>query len=135
MTTAPTPTNDLDAGRDRYPALLTELAQLIGQKLGEIGIEPERAAAIGQTVAEHVRQHYGGQLVYITKGASFETRQRWQAMWRDFRGDNHAELARKYGMNIKQVYRVLALMAAEHRKRAQPELQFDAPGAAEETPR
>ena len=84
--------------------------------------DPERAEAVGLSAAEHVREHFGGQVVYVPKDAAFKTKQRWQVMWNEFTGHNHADLARKFGMGVHGVYRVLAIMRAEHRRRAQADM-------------
>ena len=106
-----------DLAGNAYPAMLRELGDTVARQLADVGVDQARAEAIGTTVAEHVRELYGGQLVYIPRGASYETRQRWLTIWQEFTGHNHADLARKHGMNIKQVYRVLAIVGAEMRKR------------------
>lgn len=122
MTAAAEPGAVDDLAGNAYPAMLRDLADTVARQLADVGIEPERARAIGTTVAEHVRELYGGQLIYFPSGASFETRKRWLTIWQEFNGHNHADLARRHGMNVKQVYRVLAIVGAEMRKRAQPGL-------------
>lgn len=113
----------VNAGPDAaYPELLRDLAQLVAQAVQEAGIESARAAAIGETAAEHVRDAFGGQVVYVPKGAAFATRQRWERIWQDFTGHNHNELAAQYGMGVHGIYKVLAIMRAEHARRAQPDM-------------
>ena len=104
--------------------MLRELADIVTQQLLQsvLQADPERAEAIGMSAAEHVREHFGGQVVYVPKDAAFKTKQRWQVMWNEFTGHNHPQLARKFGMGVHGVYRVLAIMRAEHRRRAQPDL-------------
>lgn len=107
---------------DGYPELLRDMAVIVERKLSEAGLETARAAAIAMQVIEEVREHFGGQMLYMPKGQQWERRRVWQAMWLAFDGRNHAWLADKFGMNVVGVYRVLAIMRAEHRKRVQPDM-------------
>lgn len=111
-------------GDAAYPELLRDLAGIVKHELLQCGldIEAEQAEAVSLNVAETVREHFGGQVIYVPKGAAFKTKQRWEQMWTEFTGHNHADLARRYGMGVHGVYRVLAIMRAEHRRRAQPDL-------------
>lgn len=111
---------------DGYPELLRDMAAIVERKLAEAGLEAARAAAIAMNVIEEVRDHFGGQMLYMPKGQQFDRRRIWQAMWQEFDGRNHAQLADKFGMNVVGVYRVLAIMRAEHRKRVQGDM-FAAP--------
>lgn len=108
-----------------YPEVMREIADVVARSLVEGGLQHERALALGEAAAEAVRERHGGTLMYLPKGHTMKTRRRWQALWDEFTGDNHAALAVKHGMNVKGVYKVLAVMRAEHRKRTQADL-FDA---------
>lgn len=107
------------AGDDDYPEVMREIAGLVQRCLVDAGIEPQRAQAIGENAAESVREHYGGTLMYLPKGHTMKTRRRWRAIWDDFTGANHEALARKHGLNVKAVYKVLAIMREYNRKRTQ----------------
>lgn len=60
-----------DLAGNAYPAMLRDLADVVARQLEEVGIDKAQARAIGESLAEHVRQHYGGQLMYFPMGASF----------------------------------------------------------------
>lgn len=107
-----------------YPELLRDLASVVSRELRAIGIEAEYSDAVACTVAEHVREHFGGVPQYWPKGADHQRVRRRRQMWLDFTGDNHAELARKYGMCLQQVYKTLAIARAEHLRRTQHDM-FD----------
>lgn len=109
------------ADADAYPELLRDLADLVASKLVEAGIERERAAAVGETVIEEISVLHGGRQFYLAKNCSVKARRRWLQLWEDFTGRNQAELSATYGMNIKQVYRVLAIVR-EEKRRAGPDL-------------
>lgn len=109
-----------------YPPLIRELAGLVELQLREVGIAPSIAAAISESAAEHVREHFGGVPNYWSKGSTMRQRRRRARMWAEFNGNNHAELARRYGVCLQQMYRALAIARAEHTSRVQPGL-FDKP--------
>lgn len=105
-----------------YPALIRELAEVLTTQLRSGGVEPTSAEAIAEACAEYVREHFGGQPLYWAKGETMRQRLKREAMWAEFNGRNHAELARKHGICLQQVYKRLAISRAEHRARQQPDL-------------
>ncbi len=107
---------------DGYPELLRDMAGIVERQLLQGGLEAQLAAAIAMNVVEEVREQFGGQMIYMPKGELWQRRRVWQAMWEAFTGHNHDELGRKFGMNVVGVYRVLAIMRAEHRKRVQADM-------------
>jgi len=117
-----TATDAAIAAEDRYPELLRDLGNAVADSLTGAGVDPGLARAAAESAAELVRELYGGQLVYVPKGHSMQTRRRWQALWDEFDGSNQMALARKYGMSYQRVYRVLKIMQEQHRKRVQAEL-------------
>lgn len=122
MTAAPTGADAAVVAEDRYPELLRDLGTAVAESLTGAGVDPGLARAAAESAAELVRELYGGQLVYVPKGHSMQTRRRWQALWDEFDGSNQMALARKYGMSYQRVYRVLKIMQEQHRKRVQAEL-------------
>jgi len=111
-----------------YPALLRELAEVVQGELERVDVPAERAAAIAETAAEHVRERFGGQPMYWPKGHTMRAKRRRAAMWADFNGKNHIELAQKYGMCVQQVYKALAQARIEHTGRTQGDLFNGMPG-------
>lgn len=109
------------------PELLRELADEVGRKLVEVGIEAPRAAAIGQTVAEHVRETYGGQVIYIPKGAALAVQRRRDEIYAAYDGTNINDLAHRFGMSAKQVYQNIALKRAEIRRNGPDLFGYDDP--------
>ncbi len=105
-----------------YPELLSDLADRATAVMREAGIDDARAKEIGGKVAEAVRQHWGGQQVYIPIGAGFEITQRDEAMWREFNGHNHDDLVRKYHVSLQHVYRVIRRMREIAREKNQQHL-------------
>lgn len=102
--------------------LLLELAGVVEHQVALAGVEPDRARAIGEAVLDQVRDQFGGQIVYISKGVSEATRRRWELIWQRFTGTNHDTLASEFGISVPQLYRIVAYMRMEERKRRQGRL-------------
>lgn len=104
-------------GDDRYgegyPELLADLADQVGIKLVESGIEIARAAEIGWSVAEHVRQHWSKQSLYLPKGVKYELSRRDMEIFNRFNGTNHAQLARDYDLTPMRIYQIIKAARAD----------------------
>lgn len=102
-----------------YPELLNDIAQQVETKLAALGQPSEDARRMGWEIAEHVRSHFQGELIYIPKGRGFEASQLHQQIWDDFNGHNVPELVAKFNMAEQSIYRVLKFMRARNVKRNQ----------------
>ncbi|MCU0918742.1 MAG: hypothetical protein MUF16_00140 [Burkholderiaceae bacterium] len=108
----------------KHPEFFADLIGIVARALEAGGLDAARACTVAESVAEEVRDQFGGQIVYIPKCAALRTRERWARIWDAFDGRNHGALARQYGMGIHAIYKAIAYMRAEHAARAQPSL-FD----------
>ena len=91
---------------DQYPEILIDLARLVFARAQEYLPAPS-AEALALALAEDLRLKFGGGLIYIPKGEAYERHIRNAAIWREFNGRNHAELARKYGLALAVIYDIL----------------------------
>lgn len=66
-------------------------------------------------MAEDVRRAWGGSLLYVPRGDAYDRRQRDAALWSEFDGRNHVELAHRYGLSLPAVYDSLARERARRR--------------------
>jgi Mor family transcriptional regulator len=90
-------------------ALLQDLADKIAAQLqSRFGVDGPAARAAATAVAVGVADDWGGQLVYIPQDMAGRLAQRNKTIWREFHGDNHAELASKYGLCVQTVYSIIA---------------------------
>jgi Mor family transcriptional regulator len=105
-----------------YPAILLEMAELVETELVKAEVPAPQAAALAETMAEHMRERYGGQNIYLPKGEVARAKRRRAAMWADFNGSNYREIARKYGMSLQYAYQCIRLARAEHLARTQGDL-------------
>lgn len=102
-----------------YPELLQDLADQIGLKLVEMGVTPERAAEIGFASAEHIREHWGGQPIYLPKGVQYNFSVRDMQLFERFDGNNHLALAREYNLTVMRIYQIVKTVRAELVKKRQ----------------
>ena len=58
-------------------------------------------------IIELVQETCGGLLVYIPKGLAGKVSARNSIIRREFTGDNHHELSRKYGVSVQWIYEIL----------------------------
>ncbi|ABE45671.1 Mor transcription activator family protein [Polaromonas sp. JS666] len=115
---------------DQYPELLSDIAQQVKVRLSTLvnekqALDVERAKQIGWEVAEHVRAHFAGELIYIPKGRQFEASQLHQAIWDKFNGHNIPELVGEFKMAEQSIYRVIKFMRARNVRRNQLSLIED----------
>ena len=102
--------------------LLSDLAAHITQVLLDHGVEQDVADQAGIASADFLADHWGGQLISIPMDHKFRVASRDLQIWREFRGNNHAELARRYGMTLRGIYKVIARVKARETERTQPSL-------------
>ena len=91
---------------ERYPETLADLAVLLHERLARV-LDPARAAVVALDLAEDVRAKWGGGAIYIPRGDGFERSRRDAAVWREFNGRNHADLARHHGCTVKTIYEIV----------------------------
>lgn len=106
--------------RESVPPLLVELADHATACLvEEAGIDYERAEHLGYLIMRRFAEAAGGGSVYVPKADSILRHERDLAIWAEFDGANHGQLARKYGVTEVHVYRVLKAMRAKDMSRRQ----------------
>lgn len=102
-----------------YPELLRDLADQVAVKIAELGVDNEKCADIGFAVAEHIREHWGGQPIYLPKGVQYDFSRRDLEVFEQFNGHNHAELAREYNLTVMRIYQIIKAVRAELVKKRQ----------------
>ena len=108
---------------DSYPEVLADIARTVHEQLmARARLAHQEAAEIALVVAEHVRKNIGGVATYIPRGLSYELSLRDRQIWSEFKGDNHAELARKYDMTEMRVRQIIDRAARTDRAARQHKL-------------
>lgn len=106
--------------------VLDEIAASVGHYLKQQGFEDTKANEAGAGAAEAVRFTFGGNPIYIPSLLKEKVRRRNEELAAAFTGDNHAALARQYGLTVIHVYRILQNMREQRRAAAKPILQIKA---------
>lgn len=105
--------------RNTYPEILADLADQVALKLAEAGIGAELAADIGFSSAEHIREHWSGQSIYLPKGVQYDFSRRDLEIFDRFNGHNQPELAREYNLTVMRIYQITKAVRAELLKKRQ----------------
>lgn len=102
--------------KSNYPELLMDLADQIAAKLAAMEIDMEKAVEIGFAVAEHIRENWSGQSLYIPKGMQYTFSNRDLEIFDRFDGRNIQALAREYNLTVMRIYQIVKAVRAEQIK-------------------
>lgn len=92
-------------------ALLDELAAHIGAVLAQMEVLPQAQAEwAGQEASLELAKAWGGQLVYVPMTLAHDRQLRDHQVWAEFNGCNYGELAKKFGISVPWVYRIVRRM-------------------------
>lgn len=102
--------------------LLSDVADLTATIVADHGLSEDRAEQIGCAVANRIAEHWGGQLINIPKDYLFKLSQRDLQIYEDFNGTNHPDLARKYGVGVRAIYKIIKRVSKRETDRRQVSL-------------
>ena len=106
--------------RSKGPELLVDMAQHVSSALTELlGIASDKAEHVGQEIANRMAAHWGGQNIYFPMGLSYKLSQRDRLIYDEFNGSNHSELARKHGVSLQWIYKIIKTVRQEEIYRRQ----------------
>lgn len=71
-------------------------------------IPTEQAEQVAYELVAAMTKHWGGSMLYVPKTDPNKVIKRNRAMWNDFTGDNHHQLAQNYDLATPTVYQILA---------------------------
>ena len=89
-----------------YPQILADIAQLLRSQLNE-HLPNTLADTLAMAQTELLSRTYSGSQVYFPKQEVLKRHQRNQALYREFTGNNHADLARRYHLTVTRVYEIV----------------------------
>lgn len=109
----------MDTRKDTPRQLGTELLQDLAAKLErtaqeQLGVTVDKARLFATEAVGLIADDWGGQLIYVPMNAVGRRTQRNLKIWREFTGDNHAELATRYNLCVQRVYEILKAMHRLH---------------------
>lgn len=90
-----------------YPELLEFIGQLVYRDLCERGVHPHIATENALLVCESICVEFGGTQPYIPRILPHKLSERDQKIFREFRGDNYHQLARKYDLSEIQIRKIV----------------------------
>ena len=106
--------------KSKGPELLVDLAEQCSVALRETaGMDKDKAEQVGREIADRMASHWGGQNIYFPMGLSYKLSQRDRQIYDDFTGSNHSELARKYGVSLQWIYKIVKTVRQEEMARRQ----------------
>lgn len=90
--------------------LLSDLADMIANRLESRSIPESEARHIAESIAMDMAGHWGGQLIYFPKGTHIILSKRDQEIYARFTGNNHKDLAREYNVCVQRIYTIIKIM-------------------------
>lgn len=83
------------------------LYDIIYHALIRQGMAGEQALAVAEESTDTVLDEFGGENLYIPKNISGKAARRNRQIYDEFTGDNHDELAKKYGVTLQRIYAII----------------------------
>lgn len=98
----------VDIFEEKAPEVLADLAKHVETELEEKHqFSQEKARQIGIDIAQRIAQNWGGEVIYIPRNLLMALNERDMKIYNEFNGNNHRELARKYGVSMQWVYKIV----------------------------
>lgn len=119
--------------RIRRAELLDDVASQTVALLSEFGLAGDVATHVGHALADHIADHWGGQVLSIPKDASYKLSERERTILAEHRtGATIAALATKYGLSERGMRKLLkrALRRDVHFNQGQLQFEQSERGAA-----
>lgn len=113
------PVSRMEAARHE---LLSDVADHAAATLRDYGIATDVAEQAGAAIANTLAEHWGGQLISIPKDYHFKLAKRDLRIYGEFNGINHAQLARKYNLTVRGIYKLVERVRRREVERRQAEL-------------
>jgi len=92
---------------NQCPGVLVELHAVLKKGLQDNQIEESIADEIALKTTEYLRANKGGTSIYIPKGMVLDNNKRNENIYKEFNGDNHEELCKRYKISIQWLYKIL----------------------------
>lgn len=119
--------NQMQACFENAPEILHHLYTKIAH-LGktEAGLTEESAKRLAVSISKTFVEDFGGEVIYIPKSILLPLSGRDWAIYNEFNGDNHNELARKYKVSVAWVYKIIKRVHKEEIAKRQIDLFSEA---------
>lgn len=101
---------------------LSDVAAHAATVLQDHGVDDDVAEQAGAAIADHLADHWGGQVLSVPKDYAYKLAQRDVEILARYTGDNLASLAREYDMTTRGVRKLLARATLRQRDSLQGSL-------------
>ena len=110
--------------------LLADVAAHASEIAAAHGLRADIADLLGATIADHLAEHWGGQVISIPKDYYYKLSDTHLQIYQEFTGQNHMELVRKYGISLQWIYKLIKRVGKRETDKRQGKLFDDksAPG-------
>lgn len=109
----------------QYPELLLEVGEILAKGLERVGLTPEAAASKAWELTEHVRQHWGGQDIYIPKGQDFELAQKYLQIHERWRAEGFSRaLHQDTKLSTQRLRQIVHLVRSQRRQKVETATLF-----------
>jgi len=114
--------DDEDLPRERWPQQLAELVDVTVQALKRERVPDEEAVRLAEVIVLAQARYLGGDRIYLPKGDALATALTHARIFHEHNGRNAHELARAYGLSVRQIQYIYAKQLRYRRGRRQPKL-------------
>lgn len=104
------------------PELLRDLYDQTAHLARQSGLNCEDADRMALALVEVMTENWRGRNINFPKGTTMRLLKRDLAIWREFDGGNHSDLAEKYDVTTVWVYSIIRKVRALIRNEQQPSL-------------
>lgn len=109
--------------RGKYTEVLEQLVSAIAAGyIEEYKDTAEVARKRAELAMSRIQAEASGTGIYIAKSHLWFISEKHRRIYRQFTGNNHAQLAREWGLTERQIYSILAAVGQEEFKRKQARL-------------
>ena len=109
--------------RSKGPELLVDLTEHVAASLKELVSMDEGAARhVAKEVADRMAAHWGGQNVYFPMGLAGKLSRRDRLIYEEFNGTNQSDLARKWGVSLQWIYKIVKAVRKDEIARRQVDM-------------
>lgn len=109
--------------RSKGPELLVDLTEHVAAALGElVSMDDEAARHVAKEVADRMAAHWGGQNVYFPMGLAGKLSRRDRQIYEEFNGTNQSDLARKWGVSLQWIYKIVKAVRKDEIARRQTDM-------------
>ncbi len=102
--------------------LLSDVSDHVAAELQVFGVPVEKAEQIGTNIANHMAEHWGGQVIGFPKDYIFKLHARDLDIYNAFNGNNHGQLARSYRLSVRAIYKIVDRVRRREKDRLQGRL-------------